>query len=277
MLPEEKARHLDPATTSRSPAILKISELAHGIDILEESVRTLDRELLNILLYDQTTKTDILWATTDYVSYGPEFGELCKITPELVTGEYATLIQPRITKSQSSQVSRTRDKAEVFTPSWICNKQNNLIDQRWFGRENVFNIENGNTWTTTADAISFKGCKKGWQKYDDSDDANTIKKLNRYLFAHYKIKYKIIETENVKKIRPLIRRARHGFIAHNLMEDSGRILQIQDLLNALEDIRVYFNDLSIEALDYRVSALTDAQVYSLSFYEKMGLDLMLQG
>ena len=26
--------------------------------------------------------------------------------------------------------------------------------------------------------------------YDDSDDANTIKKLNRYLFAHYKIKYK---------------------------------------------------------------------------------------
>ena len=113
--------------------------------------------------------------------------------------------------------------------------------------------------------------------YDDSDDANTIKKLNRYLFAHYKIKYKIVETENVKKIRPLISRARHGFIAHNLMEDSGRVLQIQDLLNALEDIRVYFNNLSMEALDYRVSALTDARVYSLSFYEKMGLDLMFQG
>ena len=113
--------------------------------------------------------------------------------------------------------------------------------------------------------------------YDNSDDANTIKKLNRYLFAHYKIKYKIVETENVKKIRPLISRARHGFIAHNLMEDSGRVLQIQDLLNALEDIRVYFNNLSMEALDYRVSALTDARVYSLSFYEKMGLDLMFQG
>lgn len=113
--------------------------------------------------------------------------------------------------------------------------------------------------------------------YDDSTDANTIKKLNRYLFAHYKIKYKIIETENVKKIRPLIIRARHGFIAHNLMEDSGRVLQILDLLNALEDIRLYFNDLSLETIDYRVSALTDAQVYSLSFYEKMGLDLMLQG
>ena len=113
--------------------------------------------------------------------------------------------------------------------------------------------------------------------YDDSDDANTIKKLNRYLFAHYKIKYKIVETENVKKIRPLISRARHGFIAHNLMEDSGRVLQIQDLLNALEDIRVYFNNLSMEALDYRVSTLTDARVYSLSFYEKMGLDLMFQG
>ena len=168
MSPEEKARHLDPATLSRSPTILKISELAHGIDILEESVRTLDRELLNILLYDRTTRTNILWGTTDYVSYGPEFGEFCEITPELVTGEYATLIQPRITKSQSARLGRTKDKAEVFTPSWICNKQNNLVDQQWFGRENIFNIENGNTWTTTSEPISFAGCKKDWKKYVDA-------------------------------------------------------------------------------------------------------------
>jgi hypothetical protein len=31
--------------------------------------------------------------------------------------------------------------AEVFTPSWICNAQNNLIDNTWFGRDNVFNKE----------------------------------------------------------------------------------------------------------------------------------------
>jgi len=32
------------------------------------------------------------------------------------------------------------NKAEVFTPSWVCNEQNNLIDEQWFGRKNVFNI-----------------------------------------------------------------------------------------------------------------------------------------
>ena len=39
------------------------------------------------------------------------------------------------------QQQRSREMAEVFTPSWICNKQNNLIDNAWFGRENVFNVE----------------------------------------------------------------------------------------------------------------------------------------
>lgn len=102
---------------TQSPTSLKITELAQGIDILEESVRSLDRELLNILLYDRTTRKNIIWATTDYISYGPEFGELCEITPELVTGKYADLIQPRITKSQSARLGRTRDKAEVFTIS----------------------------------------------------------------------------------------------------------------------------------------------------------------
>ena len=28
---------------------------------------------------------------------------------------------------------------ECNTPSWICNKQNNLVDNAWFGSENIFN------------------------------------------------------------------------------------------------------------------------------------------
>ncbi len=111
--------------------------------------------------------------------------------------------------------------------------------------------------------------------YDDSNDANTVKKMNRYLFDHYGFKYKVIETENIKKIRPLIKAARHGFIAHNLMDDTGRTLQITDLLNALEDVRTIFNDLSLKTIDYRVDPLTDAQTYSISFYEKMGFDPLL--
>ena len=37
----------------------------------------------------------------------------------------------------------------MFTPSWICNAQNNLVDEHWFGRPNVFNIPQDNTWTAT--------------------------------------------------------------------------------------------------------------------------------
>ena len=102
--------------------------LAKGIDVLAEPVQTLHKKLLNLLLLDHTTKRRILWATRDYVSNGPEFDEFCEMLPELVTGKYATIIQPRITKTLNEQQGRTRTRAEVFTPAWICNRQNNLVD-----------------------------------------------------------------------------------------------------------------------------------------------------
>lgn len=144
------------------------TEWVQNIDALNGSVRAVDKGLLDILLFDRTTRKNILWATSDYCANGPDFGELCEVKPELVTGKYAALIQPRVTKSQNAQLGRTRDKAEVFTPSWICNKQNNLVDAQWFGREDVFNIESGNSWTATTSPISFNGVKKGWQKYVDA-------------------------------------------------------------------------------------------------------------
>ena len=50
------------------------------------------------------------------------------------------VIKPRVEK----------DKAEVFTPSWVCNAQNNLIDDAWFGKHsNRFNKEMGTTWEST--------------------------------------------------------------------------------------------------------------------------------
>ena len=111
--------------------------------------------------------------------------------------------------------------------------------------------------------------------YDNSKDANTVKNLNRYLFEQHRFKYKVVETENIKKIRPLIIAARNGFIAHNLMDDTGRILQISDMLDALEDVRSIFNVLSLKTFDSRVKPLTDSQTYSISFYEKMGFNPLL--
>ena len=35
------------------------------------------------------------------------------------------LSAPRAVKSKEEQTQRAKDKAEVFTPAWICNAQNN--------------------------------------------------------------------------------------------------------------------------------------------------------
>lgn len=143
-------------------------ELTQGIDVLEDSIRNLDRKLLDILLLDRTTRKNIIWATTEYQKLGTAFAEFSEIRPELVTGAYAQIVQPRITKSQNAQADRTRDKAEVFTPSWVCNKQNNLVDAQWFGRKDVFNKEDGTTWTVTETKVLFEEKKENWQKYVDA-------------------------------------------------------------------------------------------------------------
>ena len=46
----------------------------------------------------------------------------------------------------------------------MCNNQNNLVDNTWFGKENVFNTENGSTWVTTKERIVFPAGKT-WQDY----------------------------------------------------------------------------------------------------------------
>ena len=100
-----------------------------GIDLLEQELLDHERTLLEILLQDKTTKKSIIWATDDYAELGEQYSFKKEILPELVTGEQDSLIQPRVEKALEHQTNRTRDKAEVFTPSWICNAQNNLVDE----------------------------------------------------------------------------------------------------------------------------------------------------
>jgi hypothetical protein len=37
------------------------------------------------------------------------------------------VVRPRVLKTKENQTDRSKDMAEVFTPSWICNAQNNLV------------------------------------------------------------------------------------------------------------------------------------------------------
>lgn len=100
------------------------------IDIQESSLRRTGA-LLDILLIDRTTKKNIIWATDSYERHGKEFAPQKHIVPELVTGIYGKLIQPRASKSLAEQRQRTKDKAEVFTPLKIVDQINKEVD--WSG------------------------------------------------------------------------------------------------------------------------------------------------
>lgn len=125
-------------------------------------------EVLSILLLDRTTGKNILWATDDYSPIDSK----SQIQLSQITGTHSDRIKPRIQKQKEEQQSRTRNKAEVFTPSWICNAQNNLIDEAWFGLKDVFNKideeSSGKKWISTKEKIAFSTdieSHKTWQDY----------------------------------------------------------------------------------------------------------------
>ena len=150
--------------------VAKSDVLRCGADVLEDFIMELSPLLLNSLLIDHTTSTEtqqvnIFWATNDYEKLGDAYRFASPILPELITGKNAHVIMPRVLKARQTQIERSREMAEVFTPSWICNYQNNLVDTAWFGREGVFNSLNpDHTWQVNEDKITFpKG--KTWQDY----------------------------------------------------------------------------------------------------------------
>lgn len=156
------------------------------------------RELLPVLLKDKTTKKNIIWATDAYNEYGYGFDDKQEITADLLLGGTGFVLQPRTLKSIEEQQARTRKKAEVMTPVWLCNKMNNYADEQWFGRKDVFNHENeDNTWTVTEEKIDF-GDKK-WTAYVDSRRLEITCGEAPYLVSRY-------DTTTGELIVPPIRR-----------------------------------------------------------------------
>lgn len=147
-------------------------------DILEDALQRLSPDLLATLLKDHTRSTpdatrNIFWATDDYLELGAGYGYNDPILPELITGERGHVVMPRVKKRKEWQIARSRGMAEVFTPSWICNAQNNLIDDAWFGRKGVFNEEvtlpdGTHSWRTNTMPVAFPEGKT-WRDYVNSN------------------------------------------------------------------------------------------------------------
>lgn len=134
------------------------------IDVKENYILQIDNKLLEILLRDRSTNANIIWATSNYAQHGKGYSENDHILIPNITEKNGNVIKPRIEKSKATQLSRIKENAEVFTPSWVCNRQNNLIDNAWFGCANVFNKETQAGWSAIKRAIPFK-ISKTWQDY----------------------------------------------------------------------------------------------------------------
>ena len=125
--------------------------------------------ILETLLQDRTTGRNIIWADNEYEALGEGYMGDDKITVEKITGLSSGVIKPRIAKEQEHQSKRTKSRAEVFTPSWLCNQMNNDIDAAWFGARDVFNIEDNQAWHTGQEPIIFPKKKGyGWHAYIES-------------------------------------------------------------------------------------------------------------
>ena len=122
----------------------------------------IDPIILSILLKDRTTNKNIIWATDNYKEQDKKYTAKKQITMEAITTE--KIIKPRLGKTQIEQENRSRDKAEVFTPSWMCNIQNNLVDEMWFGKKDVFNKELSKSWKANEQKVTFPE-NKTWQEY----------------------------------------------------------------------------------------------------------------
>ncbi len=150
------------------------------IDIKEDDIFEDSPGLLRLLLKDHNTSKSehgkekeyhaIIWATDEYSHLGNGYGFYDEITPDLIVGTgHNEIIQPRIFKEMNQQYARSKEMAEVFTPSWMCNEQNNLVDDAWFNKKNVFNKPSNNNegmpWIATPSPIKDFPKGKTWIDY----------------------------------------------------------------------------------------------------------------
>ncbi|PNL92347.1 Eco57I restriction-modification methylase domain-containing protein [Aerococcus viridans] len=98
---------------------LSLSDLSDSTNIRE------NESLLSLLLKDHTTGKNIKWGTDSYINHGYSFRDDQEIKINLITGWYEGFIRPRVDKDIDLQLERQRNKAEVFTPSWVIKLQVN--------------------------------------------------------------------------------------------------------------------------------------------------------
>ena len=92
-------------------------------DLSDSTILRENESLLSLLLKDHTTGKNIKWGTDSYINHGYSFRDDQEIKINLITGWYEGFIRPRVDKDIDIQLERQRNRAEVFTPSWVIKLQ----------------------------------------------------------------------------------------------------------------------------------------------------------
>jgi len=129
------------------------------------------QNLLARLLEDKSSGETIIFASDACLDEGTRPED--HLSSAAVLGGFnARGIRPRVLKTQEEQNARVRNKAEVFTPTWICNLMNERCDRDYFKRSGVFNRGVGHTWNVSTPPVYFHERndrkRREWQRYVDS-------------------------------------------------------------------------------------------------------------
>lgn len=127
---------------------------------------TLDEKLIELLLADKTTGQNLRWATDSKGESTSIHTAADFLTAACLDPGSECFLRSRVEKTTDEQAVRTKDLAEVFTPAWVVNEQNNLVDDAWLGTAHAFNTPVLRGWKTTDGAVSFPE-RRDWHDYVD--------------------------------------------------------------------------------------------------------------
>lgn len=140
------------------------------IDLVTALGMSYGLDVLSCLLVDRTTKKNILWADNEYVMRGKGYEPYDEIAPDLILPKFTSnerIIEPRVAKSAYAQAWRTKQKAEVFTPPWLCRRMVDCLDDAFFGDEPAGFTDELNSGLTE-ERIAKLGNDGLWKKYVDN-------------------------------------------------------------------------------------------------------------
>lgn len=233
------------------------------VDVSESEIAKDSKSLLQILLKDRTTKRNIVWASPSYKGWGKDFTENQAIKLKSIIGPYESIIQPRVAKRKTDQAMRTRKRGEVFTPSWLVDKQVRQVEDEL--GELIFEKYICLRWIEIA-------CGEGpyiVTRYD-SVTGDIIPVENRVGFLDRKLQRILQETKTEKEFIKWARIAYQSTYGYELQGDS--------LLLARENLLLTFYEYYAYAFERKPELKTVnqiANIISYNLFQMNGLTLQI--